>query len=121
MLLYAKTSLGAVKLEELCVKDQQVENIFINFSFVVGNFYRPLNSSFDIFIEIFSSILNILTCEHPSSNMHLMDDFNLYLLKMGVNSKYLEYYSIVSSYGYSPSILRPTVCVYSNSYFIEYY
>ena len=105
MLLYAKTSLGAVKLEELCVKDQQVENIFINFSFIVGNFHRPPNSSFNIFIEMLSSILDILTCEHQSSNMYLMGDFNLDFLKIEVNSKYLENYSLMSSYGYSP--VRP--------------
>ena len=38
-----------------------------------------------------------------------MDDFSLDLLKIGVNSKYQEYFSPISSYGYSPSIPRPTI------------
>ena len=38
-----------------------------NFSYVVGNFYRPPNSTVDVFIEKLSSIVNILICEYHNS------------------------------------------------------
>ena len=107
VLLYAKSSLVIVKLNE------HVESIFTKFksqnlSVVVRKSYRPPNSSIEIFTEKLYSILNILPCEHHSSNVYLMGDFNLDFSKTGVKSKHLEYYTLMSSYGYSPSILRST-------------
>ena len=109
VLLYAKTSLGAVKHDQPCVTDQRVESIFIKFKSknLPGSFYRPPYSSIEIFTENLSSILTISICEHHSSKVFLIGEVNLDLLKIGVNSKYLKYYSLMSSYGYSPYLLRP--------------
>ena len=37
-----------------------------------------------------------------------MGDFNINLMKIEDNAKYFESFSIMTSFGYSPSILRPT-------------
>jgi exonuclease III len=111
--LYAKDIYRAVQIPELSVMEDSLETVFIDFSvgssnYLVGNVYRPPAADFDKFLIILSDLLKYICTHYKSHRVFISGDFNVDLLKVNDSRYHLRYYSMMSSYGYMPKILRPT-------------
>ena len=87
---YVSDNIKAEMVKELSVITEDVEAIFIEIyvpeqkNFVIGEIYRPPNSSHSQFIEILQNILSVPYL--ADKRMILMGDYNLNLLHLNDNA-----------------------------------
>ena len=111
--LYVRSRFAASKLEQLSLNLDDVENVFVKFYvrgkyYIVGNIYRPPRRNLCNFLGRLVTLLGSISFSYPNSRIYLMGDFNINLMKIEDNAKCFEYFSIRTSFGYSPSILKST-------------
>ena len=73
---------------------------------IVGNIYRPPNSSHNLFIEYVENLLDLL--EREKKTVILSGDFNYNLRDVMQDQHTLNFSNLLSSYCYFPTIFRPT-------------
>ena len=119
--MYIKSSLKCKIIDELIYMKPHIESIFVeNKNIIMGNIYRPPNSNLELFINDLTSILGILATKPDNVNVIIGGDFNIDLLKLNSNSKYLEYFLLMQSYGLDIVITRPTRVTYSSATIIDH-
>ena len=111
--LYVRKFYHSEKVHDLTFMHAHLEVVFIRFKksgkdYLVGQFYRPPGADLSSFLVEFTSILQTISVDFMNSIVYLMGDFNINLLQINSNAKYLDYYSLLLSFGYLPAILRPT-------------
>ena len=75
---------------------------------IIGNIYRPPNSDINSFLsKLFEVLTSIMQLDSSCSSI-IMGDINIDLLKVSTNARYMEYYTIMTSFNYCPLIRRPT-------------
>ena len=125
VLLFIKSKYQISVIDEISIMESYLETIFVQVrlingsSCLVGNFYRPPGGNINIFLTKIREILDTITCKFSNQKVYLMGDFNIDLFKISNNKYYSEYYSIMCSYGYSPSITRPTRVTSSTNSLID--
>ena len=70
--------------------------------------YRSPNKKYDVvdFLSHLDSILKRVSKENKE--IYLCGDFNIDLLKVDKGSYFLDFYSVLNSYGILPSIVHPS-------------
>ncbi|KAL5255671.1 hypothetical protein ACHWQZ_G011039 [Mnemiopsis leidyi] len=113
--VYVADYLNAEKIENLggCLPD--VESLFVRITLpsnpdplTCGVVYRPPNGNFETFLSEFNHLNNLL----PKSNVRILGDFNLDLLKIncrsGINNAPTQFEESFMQAGLSPVISIPT-------------
>ena len=73
---------------------------------IIGNVYRPPNSSHNLFMEYVENLLDLL--ERERKTVILSGDFNYNLIDIKQDQHTLNFNNLLSSYCYFPTIFRPT-------------
>ena len=63
---------------------------------IVGNIYRPPNSDIVSFLSKLYEILVIIMQLKRECPVFIMGDFNMDLLKLNTNVRYIEYFKLMS-------------------------
>ena len=101
------------KVAELTFMLAYMECVYIGYKKIgkdclVGKIYRPPGADLSSFLVKITSILHLVSTDFMDSLACLMVDFKINLLQTNSNAKYLDYYSLLLSFGYLPTIFRPT-------------
>ena len=113
VVLYTKDTLNANFVHSISVIHDHIETVFVCFSignvkFLIGNIYRRPRSNVDDFLRELTNILDTIRTCYIDTRVYLMGDFNLSLFDINNNNKCMEYFMLMSSFGFSPTIVRPT-------------
>ena len=99
--------------EDLNIQTDEFEAIWIekknknHKNTVIGCLYRhPHSHNLDDFIKYLTKSLSKLAKQNK--DVYIAGDFNIDLLKYESNTKYSDFYNLLSSYGFLPLILQPT-------------
>ena len=111
--LYVSSRFAASKLEQLSLNLDDVQSVFVKFCvrseyYIVGNIYWPTRSNLCNFLGRLVTLFESISFSYRISGVYLMGDFKRNLMKIEDNAKFFEYFSIMTSFGSSPSVLRPT-------------
>ena len=111
--LYVRQIYRSEKVGKLTFMYDCLECVFVRYKhngkdYLMGQFYRPPGADLSQFMVHFANILQIISVDFKDSIVYLMGDFNINLLLINSNTKYLDYYSLLLSFSYLPTILRPT-------------
>ena len=66
-----------------------------------------------------STILNTIRTCYIDTSVYLMGEFNLNLFDNSNNKKSMEYFKLISSFGFFPTVVRPTRVSYRSKTFID--
>ena len=77
-------------------------------SYLSGNVYRQPSSDLNRFLACLEDMLCTISRDFHVSNVNLMGDWSLNLLKITVSNKCAEFYAHMVSYGFNPAVLKPT-------------
>ena len=113
VLLHVRNQFKPNKIVSLSIKSPFIESVFVEMTVdgkkrIVGNIYRPPNSDIVSFLSKLYEILVIIMQLKRECPVFIMGDFNMDLLKLNTNVRYIEYFKLMSSFGYFPLIRRPT-------------
>ena len=75
---------------------------------IIDNIYRPPNSDIDLFSSKFFEVLTYIMQLDNSCSSIIMSDINIDFLKVSTNTRFMEYYIIMTSFIYFLLIHRPT-------------
>ena len=109
---YVSDNLKAKVIEELSIKSEDIEAIFIDMyvpdqkNFVVGEIYRPPNSSPSKFLEAIQSILSAASL--VDKRIVVMGDYNLNLMHCNDNAHCQHFLDLLLSHSLTPLIRKPT-------------
>ena len=112
-LLHISEKLKASELASLTFTLPYFESVFVlvqlsGKKLIIGNIYRPPNSDIDSFLsKLFEVLTSILQLDSSCSSI-IMGDINIDLLKVSANARFMEFYTIMTSFNYCPLIRRPT-------------
>ena len=75
---------------------------------IIGNVHRPPNSDIGSFLsKLFEVLTSIMQLDSSCSSI-IVGDINIDLLKVSANTRFMEYYTIMTSFSYCPLKRRPT-------------
>ena len=100
------------QLSDLNLRHDSYEGLFINIplnkgrNFIVGVIYRPPGKPLLEFNNEFDQLLHIVN--KPGKDVMIAGDFNIDLLKHSDHSMTGNYYDMISSHHFLPTVLRPT-------------
>ena len=109
---YVSDYLKAEVIKELSIITEHVEAIFIEIhvpdqkNFVVGEIYRPPNSSPSIFLETLQNILSLPSL--ADKRLVIMGDYNLNLLHCNENIHCQNFLDLILSHSLTPLTRKPT-------------
>ena len=114
--LYIRNNIDFVELTDLGINDDNIcQSLFIEFLisnhkvvyYVTDIIYRPPNADVIFFNDYLDKTFNYLNKSNKLIS-YLMGDFNINLLNMEENSITRDFFEIMTSYSYLPTIFRPT-------------
>ena len=113
MTLYIKNEFNAKMINNLNVILPQAETLFVEFSikdkaYIIGSIYRLPGGCLELFLSTLEDILCEVLNKHGTSKVFIMVDYNIDLQKFNMNKMYFTYFTMMISFGYRPTILRPT-------------
>ena len=111
--IYVSDKYLCSSISELSCSLPFIESVFVlaeigNAQCIIGNIYRPPSSDIREFLTHMYDIMDILISKYINCKLLITGDFNIDLLKIQKSQDMLEYYLLMTSYGFLPYILRPT-------------
>ena len=111
--IFTKQYLDATEREDLKIQTHEFEAVWTEINnkgsknTVIGSIYRhPHSNNLDEFHKYISKCLTILSKQNK--DVYIAGDFNIDLLRYEKDTKFKEFYNLMSSYGYLPLIIQPT-------------
>ena len=81
---------------------------YINRKVIIGNIYRPPRDNADNYNTFFNDLDELFTSLRRTSDIVLVGDFNIDLLKINVKSYAKDFFDIIMTNGFLPKITMPT-------------
>ena len=111
--MYIDSSLRPVSIPELNFLSPDIESLFVEFTYnskknICGTIYRPPKGNINLFIDKIKFFCQYISENFQNCKVTIGGDMNLDLFKLEGNSNILEYYTVLSSFGYDLVINRPT-------------
>ena len=113
MILYIRNEFHAKIIDNINVMRPELEKLFVEFSIraktnIVGNIYRPPGGCLEQFLSTLEDILSEVVNKYGTSKAFILRDFNRDLITLNRNKMCSIYFTMMSSFGYRPTIFRPT-------------
>ena len=110
--IYANSDYAPFERFDLKIQNDLFESVWVEIAnensknILCGCIYRHPNYDLTDFFSYMEFALKTVAKE--GKEVYLCGDFNVDLLKLDENNKYLEYFNLLSSYGFLPLIIHPT-------------
>ena len=110
--IYVNSTYNSFERFDLKMQNDLFESVWIEIpnrsskNILCGCVYRHPNYEMKDFFAYMESVMK--SAANEEKEVYLCGDFNINLLKLDENNKYLTFYNLLSSYGFFPLIIHPT-------------